>query len=104
MSAKYPRVHGVFQGRGEKTLRVAFVNRQRAELAAHHARSLSANVVELIPISEHEDIVADAKTAERERLIAIVRSINPCDVENSRPTFASATLRHVLSKLCEVPQ
>ena len=61
---KYPRAWGVFQ-HGEK-LRVAFVDRRRAESAAKHARSLNTTIIELIPLPEHEAIVAAAVAAERD--------------------------------------
>ena len=70
---KYPRAWGVFQ-HGEK-LRVAFVDRRRAESAAKHARSLNTTIIELIPLPEHEAIVAAAVAAAVERCAGIAKRV-----------------------------
>ena len=79
---KYPRAWGVFQ-HGEK-LRVAFVDRRRAESAAKHARSLNTTIIELIPLPEHEAIVAAAVAAAVERCAGISKQVGDEISQNNR--------------------
>lgn len=98
---KYPRAWGVFQ-HGEK-LRVAFVDRRHAESAAKHARSLNTTIIELIPLPEHEAIVAAAVAAAVERCAVILEDEARCD-ELSGFHGKAAVFREFAHRIREVPE
>ena len=101
---KYPRVHGVFKKHsvGRFLMTAWFYN----PVAAQSGSMISgdgAEVVELIPLPEHQAIVAAAVAAERERCAGIAEGVEYYAVRH-RETEPQAIRREIAQAIREVPE
>jgi len=96
---KYPRVHGVFKKHsvGRFLMTAWFYNPVAAQSGS------MIKVVELIPLPEHQAIVAAAVAAERERCAGIAEGVEYYAVRH-RETEPQAIRREIAQAIREVPE
>jgi len=101
---KYPRVHGVFKKHsvGRFLMTAWFYNPVAAQSGSMIAGD-GAEVVELIPLPEHQAIVAAAVAAERERCAGIAEDEARCD-ELSGFHGKAAVFREFAHRIREVTE